>query len=82
MLILSRLPGEFGKSQLVLTGVRTISKGEKSVFGWMAGPGLFFGDVEIPASTSTYEAGFADVFLYELKKPTENVVQPSKVLAT
>ena len=55
--LISRLPGELSYSQLVLTSVRNVAKGEKSVFAMMAGPGLFFGDIEAPPTSSPAEGG-------------------------
>jgi len=75
------LPGEFGKSQLVLTGVRSVSKGEKSVFAWMAGPGLFFGDVEIPGTTSPLEAVVGDTKLIPYEA-SEKVQKPINIVLT
>ena len=55
--LFARLPGELSYSQLVLTSVRNVAKGEKSVFAMMAGPGLFFGDIEVPPTSSPAEGG-------------------------
>jgi len=75
------LPGEFGRSQLVLTNVRTVPKGEKSVFAWMAGPGLFFGDIELPAAASLHDAVIGETKLIPYDS-TEKLEKPINIVMT
>jgi len=77
----TELPGELSHSQLVSTNVRNVSKGEKSVFAMMAGPGLFFGDIDIPPTSTPSEGVVGETKLIPYDA-AERAMKPLNIVLT